>query len=96
MIIQKELRDELIEYYLEMFSTIIDKTCTEGGSEIVEKIKNEMDRCKVLQVWFVMFLVVYKLQLFNEEGRGDTESLNYEEKWLKAVLEELLHKNEPE
>lgn len=92
-IVQKELRDKLIEYYLEVFSTIIDKTDAED-TEIIEKIKNEMVRCNVLQVWFVMFLVVYKLKIFNEEGAGDTEYINYEEKWLKYVLGELLHKNE--
>lgn len=90
VIIHKELRDELVEHYLKVFSTILDKTCIGGVDETIEKVKNEVQRCNVLQVWFVMFLVVYKLQLFSVTEEEDTETLNYEEKWLKTVMGELL------
>lgn len=90
VIIRKELRDELINYYLDVFNTVLAKTGVEGIEETIQSIKDEIHRCNVLQVWFVLFLVVYKLKLFNEESDADIEIKNYEEKWLKTVLDELL------
>lgn len=91
---QKELRDELIHCYLDVFRTVLATMEFEQVDETIQNIKNEMHRCNVLQVWFVMFLAVYKLELFNEDIEADVVVLSYEEKWLKTVLDELLNEND--
>ncbi len=90
VIIRKEQRDELITHYMDMFRTVLTKAAYERVDETIENIKNEMNRCDVLQVWFVMFLVVYHLEIFNEDSVAATETLNEEKIWLKTVLSEVL------
>ncbi|KAJ6645917.1 hypothetical protein Bhyg_01126, partial [Pseudolycoriella hygida] len=90
VIIHKEQRDQLVDHYLETIRTILTKMAFERVEETVEEFKNELERCNILQIWFVMFLVVYQLQVCNQENDADRDILDYEEYWLKTVLNELL------
>lgn len=92
-IISRELRDGLINHYVDVFRTVLDKTEFEGVDETIQSVKNEIRRCNELQIWYVMFLVVNKLELFTEVSEANTEVLEYEKEWLKSVFNELLFEN---
>ncbi|XP_037044155.1 uncharacterized protein LOC119080054 [Bradysia coprophila] len=90
VIIHRKHRDELINHYMNMFGTVLTGAAFERVDETIENVKNEMDRCDELQLWFLMFLVVYYMDTFDEDSEEDTEILDYEKTWLKTVLGELL------
>lgn len=77
-----------------MFSTVLAETGFDEVDDTIQNVKNEICRCNVLQVWFVIFLAVYKLELFGEESEADIEVLTSEKKFLKTVLDELLNEND--
>lgn len=89
-IIDKEHRDELVNHYMETISTVLTKMGYDRVDETIEEIKSELHRCNILQIWYVMFLAVYHLEVCNAESEADAETLSNEENWLKIVLDELL------